>query len=138
MVERITTQFELNTYHLENVSVKRSQMNRTGKDLFEVVVRNVKDTMSKLTSFDHVRFTHPDLKLPITGNIFVLLKDCIVFEKNNHSKNFDLKLLYDMTFHVNTYTYDMETEALRIINAKGIADHLFPDVVNSRLHSMQR
>lgn len=140
MVERISNQLELDTYHQENVTVKqRSYGGRTSKDLYEVCVLNVKDKMSRLSEFDRVKFTQPATPdLSITGNIYELLKDLIVFEKFDKSKQFDPKLVYNMTFHINQYPYDMESAALQLVYNDGIVQHLFPKVVDTQLPSYER
>lgn len=139
MIERISNQMVLDTYRSENIAVKRSHCKGSKKDLFEVVVYNVKDKMSQLSTFDIVKFRHPNYpKLLIVGSIFELLKDRIVFEKNVKSKCFDPKLVYNMTFHLNGYTYDMETSALELVETIGIVKHLFPTDVNTLLPPMKR
>lgn len=142
MIERITKQLELNKYRRDKVAVKPSSFQQTDKDLYEVNVKNVKDEMGQLSEFDLVEFSHPENpELIIKGSIHLLQKDKIIFEKklskskNKNPEQFDNKLEYNMTFHVNGYTFDMETAALQFVCKNGIEKHLFPITANNRLLS---
>lgn len=127
MVERIANQLELNRYCQPNVTL----IPKSNK-LYEVAIKNVKDTMNRLSTFDTVEFTNElDPTLSIVGNIYELLENKIVVQLL--SENINTTLVYNMEFHLNGYTYDMESTALQLVHQEGILHKLFPSEVNSEL-----
>lgn len=147
MIERASNQTELDKYELLNIDVKTVSdnhiMDENDKDtnLYEVYVENVKDKFNQLTNFDLIKLTNRAYPLDFTANIYKLFKNHIVFEtmepKNGELK-FDPKLRYDMTFHISSYSYDMELAALDFVNDEGLVSRLFPTSINCELPHIKR
>lgn len=138
MLERIENQYELDKYKQEDVLI----FSVDNYKRFRVYVKNVKDKMSQLTKYDSASFTQMGNTTPLViyAKIEQILKDEIVFERceDVQSRKLNYELIYQMTFHTNGYTYDMEMAALKFVFEKGIVKHLFPDTVNSTLPAIER
>lgn len=137
MIERVTNQLELDKYHQENVTVKRLEKENSNK--FKVTIKNVKDTMSQLTEYDSIELKIAERpEFLIKANICELLKHEIVFKLSKATDDIDCDLLYNMTFHLNEYSYNMESAAVSLIYNQGIVKRLFPNDDIPRLPSIDR
>lgn len=132
MIERITNQLELDKYHKDNVSVKPNLKDENGKILqYEIFIKNVKDEMGQLTEYDTIRFKLPDNpEFMVSASICHLQKHKIVFKP---VKDLDIERRYSITFHLNQYTFDMETAAISLASHSKIVERLFPYKINPKL-----
>lgn len=127
MVERIANQFELDGYRQTDIYVQKR-----GAEHCVVLFRNVQDRMGRLTTFDSVEFKHKNDSV-ITGNIDELLEHQIRIKLHPSKHKIDNKLVYDMTFHLGSYTYDVEARALEQLNSHNVVKYLFPTAASSKL-----
>lgn len=131
MIERVSNQLELDKYSQERVLATKTSRNPECSEIF-VKVKNAKDKFHRLSTHDMATLTPHIPAATVKGKITRILQDTIVIElereKNNELPSVDTKMAYKLTFQLNTYTYDMESEALTLVCDVGKHTHLFPTI----------